>query len=333
MNNAPLLSLVLLSFNKFDTTTGPCLSTLTRAWQTPQTELILVDNGSLDGAAQRCAQFAAEHTQIHFLPLPDNLGFARGMNAGAALARGDWVCLVNSDTLFPPSALQALCRTLEHAPDHVAMLGPVTNAAGNGQSLPCLVAESAQLLGIGEQAMAMPTGLLTPTYRTDFFCVAIRRTAWQQLSGLDPIFGLGYYEDFDFSLRLRAQGYAQAIAEDVFILHVGSSSFSAMGAAQHQLMRKNRALLKQRYPDAKLEHLRVGNAQALQHLVDTAARIGWSAGLRQRAAWRLAALHHNEPRSPFKRWRWRWSTRALRAQLQTAGIHAAFPPLENSHVR
>ena len=40
-------------------------------------------------------------------------------------------------------------------------------------------------------AMGAPTRLLTPAYRTDFFCVAVRRVAWQQLGGLDPVFGLG----------------------------------------------------------------------------------------------------------------------------------------------
>jgi GT2 family glycosyltransferase len=173
--------------------------------------------------------------------------------------------------------------------------------------------------------MALPTHAMVPTYFTVFFCVAIRRNVWQELHGLDPVFGLGYFEDFDFSLRVAHAGYKQVIAEDVFVAHVGSASFAQQRPAQRQLMKRNRALLLQRHPKAKFEHLRVGNAHVLAHLVSLAVEKGWTPGLRQRAAWRLANLTQDEPRSPFKRWRWRWSHRALRKTLAGMGIVAGFP--------
>ena len=153
----------------------------------------------------------------------------------------------------------------------------------------------------------------------------MRRSAWQQLGGLDPVFGLGYYEDFDFSLRLRRAGFEQHIAEDVFVAHVGSASFSSLGAQQRALLRRNRALLQQRHPGVHFEHVREGNARALRHLVDMAQRSGWTEGLRQRAEWRLAALLWDEPKSPFKRWRWRFAQRELRRRLAQAGIAGRFP--------
>jgi hypothetical protein len=116
------------------------------------------------------------------------------------------------------------------------------------------------------------------------------------------------------------------IAEDVFVAHVGSASFGSLGAKQHELMRRNRELMKQRHPDVHFEHVREGNALALHHLVDTARRSGWTEALRARAAWRLAALTWDEPRSPFKRLRWRWTHRELRTRLHEAGIVAGFPP-------
>lgn len=322
---APFLSLVLLSFKRFDTTTGPCLRTLADALSNPRVELLLVDNGSEDGAAQRCADAAHADPRIVYLPQARNLGFAGGMNAGVASARGEWVCLVNSDTLFPPGALDALLTTLDRVPPRVAMVGPVTNAAGNGQRLPLPEVPMDRVAGVGELAMHSPTGLLTPTYRSDFFCVAVRRSVWQQLDGLDPIFGLGYYEDFDFSLRLAQAGFEQVIAEDVFVAHVGSATFSAMGQAQHELMRRNRRLIAQRHPDIRFEHVRLGNAQALRHLIDIASTTGWTDGLRERAAWRYAALLWDEAKSPFKRWRWRWQTRDIRRTLDAAGIAPRFP--------
>jgi len=325
MRTSPWLSLVVLSFKRYDATTGPCLATLAEADDDDELELILVDNASDDGAAQRCAQAAAARPRIRYLPQAENLGFAGGMNVGVDAARGEWVCLVNSDTLFPRGALAALKATLRRAPAEVAMLGPVTNAAGNGQRLPLPELPLAEVPAHGAEAMSRPTGLLTPSYRTDFFCVAVRRTVWQALGGLDRVFGLGYYEDFDFSLRLARAGWQQAIAEDVFVAHVGSASFASLGEQQRALMKRNRALMQQRHPDVRFEHVREGNAAALRHLVAHARQAGWTEALRARAAWRLAALDWDEPRGPFKRWRWRWACRDLRAALRAAGIAARFP--------
>lgn len=320
-----LVSLVVLSFRRFQTTTGPCLATLADGLGDTRVQLILVDNGSDDGAAAGCAAFSSANPSVIYVPASNNLGFAGGMNAGVDAASGEWVCLVNSDTLFPKGALSALLVTLANAPADVGSVGPVTNSAGNDQCLRLPGVAMEQVVDVGAAAMRSVTGLLTPTYRSDFFCIAIRRAVWQKLGGLAPAFGLGYYEDFDFSLRLSKSGYRQVIAEDVFVAHVGSASFSAMGAAQKTLMRKNRSLLVERNPDARFEPARAGNAKALRYLLAVTAASGWTEALRRRAAWRLAALHWDEPRSPLKRLRWRWATRDIRRELADAGIAAQFP--------
>ena len=326
MTHPPVtLSLIVLSYKRFDATTGPCLATLGDVLANPRTELILVDNGSSDDSAEKCAAWAAKHERAQYLPLPRNLGFAGGMNVGVGVASGEWVCLVNSDTLFPPGALDALLNALASVPGKVAMIGPVTNEAGNGQRLPLPNTPFDTAIEVGARAMRAPTGLFTPTYRTDFFCVAIQRSVWHQLGGLDTKFGLGYFEDFDFSLRLRAIGRKQVIAEDVFIAHVGSATFSHMGSAQRKLMRRNRGLLKQRHPGVRFEHVREANERALRHIVVTALATGWTPALHERAAWRYAALLWDEAKSPFKRWRWRWKTRELRRTLDTHGIVPGFP--------
>ena len=323
--SAPMVSFIVLSYRRFESTTGPCLATLSSAIGNDRMQLILVDNGSDDDAAAQCAAWAARHPEAAYLPQPRNLGFAGGMNIGAAVATGEWVCLVNSDTLFPPGALGGLLETLARVPAKVAMVAPVTNAAGNGQKLPLPDIAMAQVVGIGAQTMRKPTGLLTPTYRSDFFCVAVRRAVWQQLGGLDTAFGLGYYEDFDFSLRLRRAGFAQVIAEDVFIAHAGSASFETLGGKQKELMHRNRSLMRERHPKVRFEPAREGNAQALRHLLGAARAVGWSSGLRRRATWRFAALLHDEPKSPLKRWRWRWATRDIRRELAAADIEPRFP--------
>jgi GT2 family glycosyltransferase len=329
----PSLSLVILSYGCYTETTGPCLQTLlaeqaalATQGRASEVELVLVDNGSPDDAAKQCARVAAGRTDLRWLPLTNNLGFGGGMNAGVAASSGEWVCLVNSDTLFPVGALSALLNTLARCGPAIGMVGPVTNAAGNGQCLRLPGRSMEEIVAIGSAEMAAaPTNLLAPTYRSDFFCVAVRRTIWEQLGGLDPAFGKGYYEDFDFSLRLRQAGFEQVIAEDVFIAHVGSASFASLREEQRALLHRNRVLMRQRHPNVRFEGVRDGNADVLRHLLDQAEREGWTPPLRRRAAWRMALLRLEAPSGLVKSLLWHWRIRSLQIRLVQAGVAADVP--------
>lgn len=71
-----------------------CLDSLRR--QTcPSFEVIVVDNGSVDGSLDLLAR---DYPEVHTIPLKRNLGFAGGVNAGIRLARGDIIALLNNDT-------------------------------------------------------------------------------------------------------------------------------------------------------------------------------------------------------------------------------------------
>lgn len=184
------------------------------------------------------------------------------------------------------------------------MLGPVTNAAGNGQRLwrPC--ASHEEWLQTGRWLNEHPSHQLMPAYRCDFFCIAIRRDVWHELDGLDPVFGLGYYEDFDFSLRLAQAGYRQMITEDVFVLHVGSATFQGNAAAR-ELIKRNKKLLQAKHPGARFEHTRLGNLAVLQAYKALKSAGQWTPELEARQRLRSGALQGDAPRSLLKRWLWK----------------------------
>jgi GT2 family glycosyltransferase len=303
----PLLSLVVLGFRNFEATTRVCLESLVPCFTDPEVEVIVVDNGSNSGSdddsTQRTAAWCVDHPPVRFIASDSNLGFAGGMNLGVASAQGAWVVLVNNDTIFSEGAVDAFKRVVLAADHHIAMLGPITNAAGNGQRLWKPGASHAQWLDIGKWLNANPTGELMPAYRCDFFCIAIRTKVWKELGGLDRAFGLGYYEDFDFSLRLAAAGYQQMITEDVFVLHLGSATFKASAAAT-ALMKRNKKLLKAKHPHARFEHTRLGNLAILQRYQKLKSEGRWSPALQVRYDLRVGALTGDAPRSMLKRWLW-----------------------------
>jgi len=314
----PLLTLVVLGYKNFARTTGPCLDSLAPWLHDPQIEWLVVDNGSPDDAAALTAQWCARHPPARALLSDHNRGYAGGMNWAASHASGQWLLLVNNDTVFPALALDALKRVLAEVPPPVAMLGPVTNAAGNGQRLWKPGASMAQWLQIGAWLHQNPSHRLMPAYRCDFFCIAVRRDVWMQLGGLDEQFGLGYYEDFDFSLRLRAVGYEQMITEDVFVLHQGSATFQGSPSAR-DLIKRNKKLLQAKHPQARFEHTREGNLAVLRAYAELKKQGQWSAQLQARADLRIGALDGDAPRSLLKRWLWRRRTAVIRKHLQEVG--------------
>lgn len=300
----PILSLIVLGFRNFDGTTRICLESLLPWCDDADVEVLVVDNGSTDGSAQKTADWCAMHLRVKCLLSESNLGFAGGMNFGAAQANGAWLLLVNNDTIFPDKAIDALKRVLNEAPSDVAMLGPVTNAAGNGQRLWKPGATHEEWLQIGRYLHENPSHQLMPAYRCDFFCIAIRHCVWTQLGGLDLAFGLGYYEDFDFSLRLTRAGYRQKITEDVFVLHVGSATFKASDSAK-ALMKRNKKLLQSKHPNARFEHTRLGNLVVLQAYMELKEAGQWMPALEARRQLRIGALDGDAPRSILKKWLWK----------------------------
>jgi GT2 family glycosyltransferase len=307
-----LLSIVVLGFRNFSVTTLACLDSLLPWIDDPEIELIVVDNGSDDASPQLTGSWCARRPRVRCLLSSENRGFAGGMNWGAQHAAGTWLLLANNDTQFPAGTIDALKRVLGTAGSKLAMLGPVTNAAGNGQRLWKPGTDVAGWLEVGRWLHAHPSGELVPAYRCDFFCIAIRNSVWQELGGLDLAFGLGYYEDFDFSLRLAQAGYQQAITEDVFVLHSGSATFNGSAAAR-DLMRRNKKLLQAKHPNALFEHTRLGNLAVIRHYMELKAQGKWSAELEARFALRVGALRGDGPRSVIKKWLWKFKIKSVLA--------------------
>ncbi len=302
----PLISVVVLAYNQFERTTLPCLQSLAGWFGDEDFEFIVFDNASPDGSGEKARSWCDTHPHLKFVQSEINLGYAGGMNAAANHAHGQWLFLVNNDTEFPSHALDALHTVLRAAPENMAMVGPVTNAAGNGQRLYDPSKTKEEWLELGAWLNTNPTGLLLPTYRCDFFCIAIRRDAWDQLRGLDTIFGMGYFEDFDFSLRLRDAGFDQAITEDVFIYHQGSATFKESNQIR-ALMKTNKSIMKKRHAGIKFEHVRSCNFDALCYKYLTSKKNPLYSARRNESRWKIRqhALRLDTPKSLIKRFLWK----------------------------
>ena len=341
MDSLPSVLPIVLGYSRFATTTGLCLETLLPQAASLDTSVLAIDNGSPDNSASLLELYKTTlpsslqdylQTRIH----AGNLGYGGGMNEAVKYGLEtnsfhqngkppEWLLLVNSDTLFPANSLKAWLSALALVPPTVGIVAPLTNNAGNAQKITLkshsALTQTNHLLNEIERIklefetwslaakdwIDRPTGLIWPIPRADFFCIAIRTSIWQQLNGLDPIYGRGYYEDFDFSLRAIAAGYQCVLTEDCLIYHQGSASFKA-SSEQKQLIRRNHQIFKNRFPHAHAPHVRQSNLELLigqlSWLDGQATDSNAASHLLMRMMTRWLATQSDRPRSMFKRWMW-----------------------------
>lgn len=252
---------------------------------------------------------------------PENRGFSGGMNSGAANVGGDWLLLVNNDTLFPEGTLDRWRQILEGVPDDVGLVGPASNASGTGQQIGLVGRPTEEILDFGARLAREPVDLLFTVQRVDFFCVAIRRTAWEALGGLDESFGLGYYEDFDLSLRAREEGWGQVASDDVLVAHIGSASFSTDSKRQKTLMKANKRRLLAKHGDVSFEHQRDGNLAILEQYREAFHNRDLTPAAALLIGFRLREFGRNMPKGWLKRWLWRRRSSPVIAGLAGAQDH------------
>jgi GT2 family glycosyltransferase len=202
-----------------------CLESLaTVAVQSPF-EVVVVDNGSELELASWLRRFARQHDNVLLVRLAENLGYARGVNIGAAKSSGETLILLNSDTLVTDGWLDSLIEVLEDP--QIGVVSPVTNSIGHGIQLdrdavrvtPKTVNTYAASIRGRRRIDRVPLHLA-------FFCVALRRSDFLLLNGLDERYAVGNFEDLDLCLRLSLLGYELAVASHVFVYHRGSASFT-----------------------------------------------------------------------------------------------------------
>ncbi|MDQ5872586.1 MAG: glycosyltransferase, partial [Acidobacteriota bacterium] len=124
----PLVSILLVTRDGL-AWTRLCLESIERRTDWPRFEVVVADNASTDGTREWLAG-EERHGALRAVILPENRGFASGINAAAAAAGGTFLCLMNNDTVVTRGWLSSLVRHLEQDAS-LGMVGPSTNEIAN----------------------------------------------------------------------------------------------------------------------------------------------------------------------------------------------------------
>lgn len=202
-------SFIIVSYNTLPLTRAAISSIARYASQFPH-EIILVDNQSTDGTVQALRR---EFTSLKIIVLAENRGFAAGNNAGAKIATGDWLILMNSDAELLAATMPALDDLLQRHPELDILGGQLLNSDGSRQTS---VLHNYHLVRDDQRELIEVSGIIGAF-------MLVRRALWQKLGGMDE--GYFFYgEEADFCSRAIKSGAVLRWSPRFQVVHHRSGS-------------------------------------------------------------------------------------------------------------
>lgn len=212
-----------------------CLNSIQNTIDVADIEVIVVDNASTDGAV---AMIQSEFPWVKLILSKERNGFAHNQNVGIQNSNGDYVLILNDDTILRPGALELLCRKLDEDA-LVAVAAPkLLNKDGSVQEscyrFPTPLRHVWDNLLL---AAAFPHHKTFGDYRKwtydeerEVDCVKgaalmVRRSAIDAVGLLDEQFYF-YFEEIDWQLRMHQAGYKIVFCPAARITHLGGQSLA-----------------------------------------------------------------------------------------------------------
>ena len=203
------LSVVIVSYNVRSFLTA-CLDSVQRALEGIESEVFVVDNHSSDDSVEAIAR---DYTWVHLINNKDNLGFSKANNIAIRESKGEYILLLNPDTIVAPETLQGVLQFMDKHPEAGGAGVRMHNADGS------LAPESRRAIPTPFVAARKMLGLTKRYYRSHLSWedpaqievvsgafMLLRRKAIQEVGLLDEDFFM-YGEDIDLSYRLLKGGW------------------------------------------------------------------------------------------------------------------------------
>lgn len=306
----PVVSIIVVSFNTSKMTRA-CIASVIAETTVPY-ELIVIDNASADGSA---ADIAADFPDIRLMAETENHGFAAANNIAAREARGEYILLLNPDTVVLDHAIDKLVGFAVSRPEAKIWGGRTLfgdrslNPTSAYQKMSvwnlfCRLTGLGPLLGHRAAVSEAYGGWqFDEERRVDIVTgcfLLIPRTLWAALDGFHPAYFM-YGEEADLCLRAtRDHGARPAITPAAEIVHYGGASETVRADRQVRLFAAKMTLIRHHFDGwrrpvgaALFAAIPLSRAWALTVLGAISGRAGWKASAAiwaeiwaRRAEWR-----------------------------------------------
>ena len=199
--------------------TKDCLESIFKNTAGIDYRIIIIDNASGDETKHYLDSVKdVKSAQIFISRNEKNLGFIKAANQGIAVSTAPYVCLLNNDTLVTGNWLKEMIAIAEAA-DDIGLVNPSSNNLGqkpaNGEPLESYAVKIAKEAG-GYIELGAAIG----------FCMLIKRKVFEKIGLLDEIYGMGNFDDTDFSRRAVQAGYRCVRSCGAYVYHRENTSFN-----------------------------------------------------------------------------------------------------------
>ncbi|MBU1023017.1 glycosyltransferase family 2 protein [bacterium] len=231
-----LVSIILLTWNA-KPFLSDCFDSIS-SQDYPNLELIVVDNGSEDGTADNLRSSLEHKIKIDWKLelLPENTGFACGMNHGIALSSGDYIFTLNQDLVMNPDFISKLVSEIESKRDR-----PVASVTGkilkwnidtiNGNSIidstGHVIFDDRIVEGRGKNEPADRYNEPSEVFGVSAAASLYSKKALETVSVGNEFFDndfFSYLEDIDLDYRLLFRGFESRYVPDAVAKHAGGGS-------------------------------------------------------------------------------------------------------------
>jgi len=235
-----LISIITVNYNGFKLTLD-MIDSIKKYLFVPY-EIIVVDNGSIENEAEKIGKLFTEVTVVRS---DKNLGFAGGNNLGIKRAKGDYIFLLNNDTYIIDDSIKYLCEFLDENSQYGAVSPKIKFASSNlvqfaGYTPLSKITIRNSMFGYKED----DKGQFDFSHETPYVhgaAVMVKRKIFEKVGFMSEIFFL-YYEELDWSERIKKDGYMIGYDPKCQIFHRESSTTGVESSLKIFYMTRNRLL-------------------------------------------------------------------------------------------
>jgi len=235
-----IVSVIVVNWNRKELLRA-CLESLSKQ-RGAELEIIVIDNGSSDGSVEMVESWP---TPITLIRNHDNRGFCAANNQGFAVARGEWIALLNNDAEAEPDWAARMLEVSNAAP-HVGMVASKILVWEE----PSRIDKAGHLIYLDGQNRGRGSGQLDQgqfdqveeVLWPDGCAALYKREMIEAIGGFDEDL-FAYGDDAELGLRGRIAGWTCMYAPGAVVRHHRGSTMGVLSTARIQLIERNRVLL------------------------------------------------------------------------------------------
>ena len=221
--------------------TKECITSINNNTKYP-IRLIIIDNASKRNTKEYLSSLAGEvNFEIKLIRNEENLGFVKAVNQGLKESSAPYICILNNDTIVTEEWLTEMVSVLE-SDATIGLLNPSSNNLGQRPGSMDITQYAQSLKNLKGEIIEMGACL--------GFCLLFKREIFEKLGLLDEVYGLGLFDDTDYSRKVESLGLVCARAKAAYVHHRISKSFLKRRNFE-DIFKKNQQIFNKRWGKPK----------------------------------------------------------------------------------